>query len=353
MKKNIIIIILSIFIIVLSIMVITNKNKNSVDNNSNSNQSNITSNGESNSNLNSDELSNITSNTDDSNYNIDNSNIVSNDNNTSNNSNVTSNKPVSNNNKVSNSNINSNNTTSNKSSNKTSNKSNINSNNSTSNKQSTTLYTNGSFTGVYKLGDWTFTLYQISSTKIHYQFFNNKTAYSYRGNANISNKTANIIASSNYTITLTTTGVQMKSGNSLIPSDFYPKIKNYTAREYYSDNIGDLKYENSKYNGIYTGKTGKVKMFQKSATEVNILINANDTENGTVKTYSTILPIVNGSLKANTAQGYLEITFSNNTINLSTGNDSNISANSALFYATGTYTKQSKYTIEQIVSELG
>lgn len=331
MKKNIIIIVLILIIIGLSITVVFKNNNEKIETeNSNSNKSNITSNH--NSDLNSNDTSNsynsnITSNVIDSNSNVENSNINSNSN-SNKTSNITSNV-------TSNKNSTSNKTSSNKQSNSTS--------NVQSNKQNTSLSTNGSFSGIFKLNDCTLTIYQINSSKLHYSFLNNKLNSRYSGNADISNKKANIIASSNYTLTLTSTGVTLQSGNNVIPSGIYPKTKNYTSREYYSDNIGDLRYENSSYNGIFKGPQGTIKLFQKNVTDVQIIFN-------TTKNYSTTLTISNGVLTGKTAQGDINIKIINNGIEVTTSSDS---AGSALFYATGKYVKEKKYTIEQIVSDLG
>lgn len=296
-----------------------NEKSNSIISNSNI----INSNSNEFSNSNDNEISNINSN-DNIEHTISNSNINSNNSNKTNNTSNKSNQ---------NSSI-----TSNKKSNKVSNKTNDTSN--TSNSKS--LDTNGSFSGIFQKSNVKITIFQNGSSKMHYRIVNTSTGRQYIGKADITNKIAIGTINYTYTFTLNNTGLQLSTTDpNKELSGNYNKISNYTYRDYYNDYIGELKYENSIYNGIFTGEKGTIKLYQANATEVVINMKINN------KTYNQTLDIDNGKLVHNDVNGNIEISISNNTLKVIS---SSPSAVHPLFNASGTYTKSKKYTIEEIVN---
>ena len=94
--------------------------------------------------------------------------------------------------------------------------------------------------------------------------------------ADINNKKAIGTINYTYTFALNNTGLQLSTTdpNKELNGN-YNKISNYTYRNYYSDYIGDLKYEDSIYNGIFTGEKGTIKLYQSNAKEVVINMKIN------------------------------------------------------------------------------
>lgn len=338
-KRKFPILILVLLIIIVSIgyrfYLSKEKNKNNEKNNSIISNSNITqSNNNSNNNNNTsniENISNINSNNNIENISNSNGNTISNSNMNSNNSNKTNN-PSNKSNRVSSI---TNNQTFNKVSNKTSNISN------TSNNKS--LNTNGSFSGTFQKNNIKITIFQKGSSKMHYRIVNTSTGRQYISKADITNKTAIGTINYTYTFILNSTGLQLSTTDTNKElSGNYNKINNYTYRDYYSDYIGEIKYENSIYNGIFTGEKGTIKLYQANAKEVVINMKINN------KTYNQTLDIYNGKLVHSDVNGNIDISISNNTLKVIS---SSSSAVHPLFNASGTYTKSQKYTIEEIVND--
>lgn len=333
-KSKLPILIIILLIIILSIgyrfYLSKDKNNNSVVSNSNITNSDNNSNNNSNT-SNIENISNINSNNNIENISNSNENTISNSNQNSNNSN----KVNSNSNKTNHTSS----ITSNKSSNKTSNKT-----SNTSNTSNTkTLNTNGLFSGIFQKNNLKITIFQNKSSKMHYRIVNTSTGRQYIGKADINNKKAIGTINYTYTFTLNNTGLQLSTTdpNKELNGN-YNKISNYTYRNYYSDYIGDLKYENSIYNGIFTGEKGTIKLYQSNSKEVVINMKINN------KTYNQTLDIDNGKLVHSDTNGNIDITIENDTLKVIS---SSPSAVHPLFSATGTYTRSKKYTIEQIVDD--
>lgn len=298
------------------------KNESNKKNNSIISNSNITQSNNSNNNNNTSNIENISNS---------NENTISNSNMNGNNSNKTNN-PSNKSNQVSS--ITSNQISS-KVSNKTSNTSN------TSNTKS--LNTNGSFSGIFQKNNIKITIFQNGSSKMHYRIVNTSTGRQYIGKADITNKTAIGTINYTYTFILNSTGLQLTTTDTNKElNGNYNKISNYTYRDYYSDYIGEIQYENSIYNGIFTGEKGTIKLYQANAKEVVINMKINN------KTYNQTLNIYNGKLVHSDVNGNIDISISNNTLKVIS---SSSSAVHPLFNASGTYTKSQKYTIEEIVND--
>ncbi len=321
------IIIVIILILIISVLLWRQNDSNKTNKTNNisnqtSNNNTINSNQESNinSNINSNELSNSNSNNP--------SNSSNNTNNNPSNSNTTNIR--SNNNKASN-------ITSNIKSNKASN---INNKSNTSN--TIELNTNGSFSGIFQKNNMKIIIYQ-NSPKIHYRIINTDTGRQYIGKANIDNQKAIGTINYTYTFTLLKNGIQLSTTDpNKELSGNYLKTKNYTSSDYYSDYIGDLKYENSNYNGIFNGDKGTIKLYQANNKEVVIKMTINN------KTYNKTLNINNGKLVHEDINGKITITISENKLNVES---SSPSAVHPLFSATGTYIKNKKYTITEIIND--
>lgn len=333
-KTNQVIIIIIILILIIGLLLWCNRHNHNQNTNS---PSNISNNNTVNSNQESNINNNINSN-DPSNYN---SNTISNSTNSShkNSNNFNS---ISNNNKHSNNNNKSNNIKSNNNSNtNTNNHSNYNNVSNTSNING--LKTNGTFSGIFQKDNIKIIIYQHKTDKIHYRIINTSTGRQYIGKANLSNQKAIGTINYSYTFTLNNSGVNLSTTDpNREISGNYIKTNNYTSRDYYSDYIGELKYENSIYNGIFKSDKGTIKLYQENNKETVIKMIINN------QTYNQKLNINNGKLEHEDSNGKISISISGHNLSVTSSSPSAIHP---LFSSTGTYQKIKPYTIEEIIND--
>ena len=358
MKQKSIVLIFSTFIILLAIYFFINNNNNKTNNSNENSQSNIdisnvqTSN--SNLDIESNNSSNITSNEVQSNINSNvESNII-----------ITSNRINSNN--KSNSNISSN---SNKKSNTSNVISNTNSNSKSNNKSNSNtlnnqyLKTNGKFSGVYKNNDVELKIYQHNN-KLDMdivKYSNNSVVAHYINNCTINNKVATCDKN---TININDNSITYSKINNYFQGGTLYKIKEYTAENYYVDFMQyDIKYSNSSYNGVYYNNEYKdtIKIYQTSSNEYNAVMSITRKKEGvrdnTVPEIfnKTIVLEKNGNkLVGNTNYGHIEISYDKNKISVS-ASSSNIK--DILYHVNIdnnpiNYSYQRKYPISEIVSDV-
>lgn len=334
-KTNQAIIIVIILILIIGLLLWCNRHNHNQNTNSTSNISNkISNNNTVNSNQESNIHNNINSNNS-SNYN----NTITTDDSHKNSNNFNS---ISNNNKYSNNNNKSNNIKSNNNSNtNTNNHSNYNNDSNTSNNKG--LKTNGTFSGIFQKDNIKIIIYQHKTEKIHYRIINTSTGRQYIGKANLANQKAIGTINYSYTFTLNNNGINLSTTDpNREISGSYIKTNHYTSRDYYSDYIGELKYENSIYNGIFTSDKGTIKLYQANNKETVIKMIINN------KTYNQTLNINNGKLEHEDSNGKISISISGHNLSVTSSSPSAIHP---LFSSTGTYQKMKPYTIEEIIND--
>lgn len=218
-------------------------------------------------------------------------------------------------------------------------------NNQPENNTNETCQTPIIWNGVYTNGENTITLYQIESDKINYTVNINSHLITGIADEIIENKASGEIFEThtfelcNETLTFTTTDKD-------IPTTIFTKNKDYTQTDFYKDSYGDPAFLNTELNGIFKKDNTTIKLFQTSQTSAILtIINDNYHFNKSIN--------VNGNTLSYEDDFFdevqkINITITNNTLVLtasSTDQESNLNK------CDGTYTKESAYTIEQIIKD--
>ncbi len=129
------------------------------------------------------------------------------------------------------------------------------------------------FNGVYEYEGTTIKLYQTDKKTLYYDISYDEGAGSITSNAKISGKSASDeMFDTNYKFTITETGLEFTSNSEDLKSGTYTKKTDYTVSDYFTDNYGDVKYLNNKYNGEYTFGDIKAYMYQSDEEEVRLYL---------------------------------------------------------------------------------
>ena len=151
------------------------------------------------------------------------------------------------------------------------------------------------------------------------------------------------IVFSNNQLELTANDVALKE-NSSLKNGVYKKTKDYTIEDYYNDNIGDIKYLNSKYNGKYNFNGNEMFIYQTSEDEVNLILSGNS-ESSIAYLGKQYIINDDGTLKEDVFfdddKPDTQISFDNENIIFSSNEFPDIN---------GTYIKERNLTIEEIIA---
>ena len=135
------------------------------------------------------------------------------------------------------------------------------------------------YNGVYKKSDVTFSIYCISNDKCKGSFETDN--YGSIEEIEIKNNKAEKDGLSykfeNNTVIITSDPNEFREDDpaATILNGNYTKEKDYTAEDYYNDNIGDSTYLNTKYNGLFELNEKKMYVFQTKNDKVRISIQGN------------------------------------------------------------------------------
>ena len=132
---------------------------------------------------------------------------------------------------------------------------------------------NNSFSGIYTKENIEVKIYQKDDDKLSYTI---NGAGTFQGTADISGKEAKgELIDTNFTFTISKKGINIDTNEDSIPKGDYEKTSDYTMNDYYKDVIGDPKYLESEYNGVFKNGNNKILLFQTGEKEVKLVLTAN------------------------------------------------------------------------------
>ena len=267
--------------------------------------------------------------------------IIDNTNENNNINNTNKNNQNNNNNNESNTN----NNIENKPNNNTENTNNNQNNAQQENNTNQTCTTPTTWNGVYTNGEHSVTLYQNEPNEITYSVKIDTHFITGIADKIVGNKASGEIFEThtfelcNDTLTFTTTDED-------IPTTVFTKSKDYTQTDFFTDTYGDPSLLNTEINGIFKKGTTTLKIFQTSATSASITIIDNNSY------FGKTLNITNNMLSYEDdffdELQKIDITINGNTLTLTA---SSSDQESYLNSYSGTYTKESSYTMEQIIED--
>ena len=240
---------------------------------------------------------------------------------------------------------NTNNNIENKPNNNTENTNNNQNNEQQENNTNQTCATPTTWNGVYTNGEHSVTLYQNEPNEITYSVKIGTHFITGIADEITGNKASGEIFEThtfelcNDTLTFTTTDED-------ISTTIFTKNKDYTQNDFFADTDGDPAFLNTEINGIFKKGTTTLKLFQTSATSASVTIIDNNSY------FGKTLNITNNTLSYEDdffdEIQKINITISGNTLTLTA---SSTDQESYLNSYSGTYTKESSYTMEQIIKD--
>lgn len=198
-----------------------------------------------------------------------------------------------------------------------------------------------SWNGIFKNNNSTLKLYQKSETELNFEGeINNNYLY---GTATNINKNKAIFTNDDVSYTFIICKDEVFLTTSNIKDMKLIRSSDYTNTDYYKEHFGEPKYLNSTFNGIFKNDKYTIKLYQKSDTEASLTITGDFY-------YNAIIKIENNQIDyEETIDGYTQKIKININDNIMLLEMSDTYPSNTLDQVNGTYTKESNYTIDQII----
>lgn len=208
-----------------------------------------------------------------------------------------------------------------------------------------TCTTPPTWNGVYTNGEHSVTLYQNEPNEITYSVKIDTHLITGIADEIVGNKASGEIFET-HTFELCNDILTFTTTDEDIPTTVFTKSKDYTQTDFFTDTYGDPSLLNTEINGIFKKGTTTLKLFQTSATSASVTIIDNNSY------FGKTLNITNNTLSYEDdffdEIQKINITISGNTLTLTA---SSTDQESYLNSYSGTYTKESSYTMEQIIED--
>ena len=208
-----------------------------------------------------------------------------------------------------------------------------------------TCATPTTWNGVYTNGEHSVTLYQNEPNEITYSVKIGTHFITGIADEITGNKASGEIFET-HTFELCNDILTFTTTDEDIPTTVFTKSKDYTQTDFFTDTYGDPTFLNTEINGIFKKGTTTLKLFQTSATSASVTIIDNNSY------FGKTLNITNNTLSYEDdffdEIQKIDITINGNTLTLTA---SSTDQESYLNSYSGTYTKESSYTMEQIIED--
>lgn len=216
--------------------------------------------------------------------------------------------------------------------------------NNNTNNTNTNCSTTPIWNGVYTNGANSIKLYQISPSEINYTGNINNSWLIGTADEIVGNKAIGEIFDT-YTFELCNNTLNFSTTDEELQAATFTRTSDYTKNDYYTDNFGDPAYLNTELNGIFKNGNLTLKLYQTSSTEASILITGNGYYGTNVNVVGNTIDYEDESFGETEK---INITISGNTLTLIC---SDTDPDGMLNSFSGTYTKESNYTMDQIIQD--
>ena len=200
------------------------------------------------------------------------------------------------------------------------------------------------WSGVYENDNGYITIYQLDNEEFEFNAMIGSNSIS--GVAQIDGNTAEAEIFDSYTFVLNENSVEFSSTDEDIETNSYPKVKDYTKEDYFTDNYGNITLLENGLNGVFEKDELTITIYQTSEESANITISKNNYY------FQRNIEIIDGKLvhEDNFFDDVetINATITNDTLTITA---SSSDPESILNEISGSYTLTKKVTIDDILNQ--